>query len=229
LIKRILGKVKRKVFPPVRLGQVQIDRQRLELGAYGVGVWTVDPTLLTKDSTVYCVGVGEDISFDLGLISRFGCTVHAMDPTPRSIQYVREQKPPEQFRMHEWGLAARDGQVTFYPPENPRHVSHTFLARKETEHLAITVQVLSLGTIMNRLGHIKLDLLKIDIEGAEYEVIDDIVARNYPITQLLIEFHHRFPQVGNSKTVEAIRKLNDAGYKIFAISESAEEYSFIRP
>ena len=43
---------------------------------------------LTANSVCYCVGVGEDITFDLGLIDRFGCEVYAFDPTPRSIAFV---------------------------------------------------------------------------------------------------------------------------------------------
>ena len=33
-------------------------------------------------------GVGEDASFDLGIIERFGCSVFAFDPTPRAIAFA---------------------------------------------------------------------------------------------------------------------------------------------
>ena len=39
----------------------------------------------------------------------------------------------------------------------------------------------------------RIDILKMDIEGAEYDVIDDIINSPVPIAQVLIEFHHRFP------------------------------------
>lgn len=35
------------------------------------GGWIVPATLVRPDSVCYCVGVGEDISFDLALIERW--------------------------------------------------------------------------------------------------------------------------------------------------------------
>jgi hypothetical protein len=81
---------------------------------------------------------------------------------------------------------------------------------------------------MKRLGHTTIDVLKMDIEGAEYEVIEDIVSSRISINQILVEFHHRFPTIGIEKTKNAIKQLNKAGYKIFSISESGQEYSFIK-
>ena len=49
-----------------------------------------------------------------------------------------------------------------------------------------------LSTILEKLGHNRIDILKMDIEGAEYEVIEDIISSTVPIQQVLIEFHHRF-------------------------------------
>lgn len=226
-IKRMKSAVKRFFKPPVIVGSVQ-EKRRTERHGSLYGGWTVDPTLLKKDSVVYSVGVGEDITFDLAMIKRFGCVMHAMDPTPKSIEFVKEQQTPAGFKMHAWGLAAADGELTFYPPDNPDHISHTVLRRESTADRAIRVPVLRLATILGKLGHTRLDLLKMDIEGAEYDVIDDLAASNYDITQLLIEFHHRFPQVGVEKTRRAIETLNKAGYRIFSIAPNGEEYSFIR-
>jgi len=38
-----------------------------------------------------------------------------------------------------------------------------------------------------------------DIEGAEYEVIDDLIASGIRPKQILVEFHHRFKNVGVKK------------------------------
>ena len=78
------------------------------------------------------------------------------------------------------------------------------------------------------LGHTQIDLLKIDIEGAEYEVLEGLLESPIKPGQLLVEFHHRFPGIGVERTAEIIRKLRKAGYKIFAISETGREVSFLR-
>jgi hypothetical protein len=89
------------------------------------------------------------------------------------------------------------------------------------------VQVRRISSVQQILGHARIDLLKMDIEGAEYEVIDDLLAGPVPVRQLLVEFHHRWPEVGIAKTRTAIRKLNAAGYRIFSVSPSGEEYGFL--
>jgi hypothetical protein len=67
-----------------------------------------------------------------------------------------------------------------------------------------------------------------DIEGAEYEVLDGLLASPIKPTQLLVEFHHRFAGIGLDKTADVIKRLRDDGYKIFAISEIGREVSFLR-
>ena len=73
------------------------------------GRWGVCAERLDSRSVVYRFGVGADVSFDLALIQRWDLHVHAFDPTPRSIAWVRRQKLPEPFHFHELGLADYDG------------------------------------------------------------------------------------------------------------------------
>jgi Methyltransferase FkbM domain len=81
---------------------------------------------------------------------------------------------------------------------------------------------------MAELGHAHIDLLKMDIEGAEYAVIDDLVDSNIRPAQILVEFHHRMPGIGPERTRHAVLQLRRAGFGLFAVSPSGEEYSFIR-
>ena len=71
---------------------------------------------------------------------------------------------------------------------------------------------------MNELGHRYIDVVKMDIEGSEYDVINDISRSKIRPKQLLIEFHHRFPEVGIRRTKVAISTLRSMGYKIFSVS-----------
>jgi FkbM family methyltransferase len=221
-VRRWVGSV---IHPKVVVGKVNHACPTVRLGS-DYGGWTVNPSLLSPSSVVYSFGIGEDISFDLALIQRIGCTVHAFDPTPRSIEWVRRQNLPDKFILHEYGLAAHDGTVTFYAPRNPSHISHTIIEGAQGDD-HITVPVKRLSTIMAELGHSHVDLLKMDIEGAEYDVVEDVVRSRAKITQLLIEYHHRFAQVGPSKTQASLDLLDRAEFKLFCISDSTEEYSFI--
>lgn len=80
---------------------------------------------------------------------------------------------------------------------------------------------------MRELGHTHIDIIKMDIEGAEYDVIKDIHNSDIRPKQILVEFHHRFPGVGIKKTKEAIDSLRSIGYKMFSISDTNEEFCFV--
>ncbi|WP_167599090.1 FkbM family methyltransferase [Chlorobaculum sp. 24CR] len=192
------------------------------------GGWDVVNESLNPHSVVYSFGVGEDASFDVALIEKYDLIVHAFDPTPKSIEWVKRQGFPDHFIMHDYGIAAFNGNISFNPPENPDHVSHTILDRQSTKTKAISVPVKNLSRIMQELGHSHIDILKMDIEGAEYDVIKDIYKSGVRPGQILIEFHHRFPGVGIRKTKEAIDSIRSMGYQLFNVSATNEEYCFIR-
>lgn len=206
--------------------RVELVCPRLHLGS-DYGGWTIQPDLLDSTSIVYSFGVGQDVSFDLALIERFGLTVHAFDPTPRSSAWVRAQQLPKAFVFQESGLADFDGFATFHPPQRENHVSYSTVSRVARGVLPIQREVFRLETIMRALGHERIDLLKMDIEGSEYGVIDALVESQIQVRQLLVEFHHRLPGVGATKTDDAVRQLRQRGFKLFSLSPSGEEYSFV--
>ncbi len=172
---------------------------------------------LERGSIVYSLGVGEDISFDVAVLEKFGADVFAFDPTPRAAEWVGRHAPPDGFHFYPYGIAGHDGEAVFYPPEDPKHVSHTILPRPNTSNRSISVEVKRLSTVMRELGHTRIDVLKMDIEGAEFEVIDDLLAHAVRVDQLLAEFHGRFSGAGRSRTQRAVKALNRHGYQIFAV------------
>lgn len=221
-----IGRLVRAIEGRDTWNRVQVRRKCILLGNPGAS-WRICTSTISKESVVYSFGVGEDVSFDLELIQRFGVRVHAFDPTPRSIQWVGAQMLPEQFIFHPYGLAHYDGTCKFQPPGNPAHVSHTMLNRY-TPFPSVEVPVFRLTTIMKMLGHREIQLLKVDIEGEEYPVLADFLSCGLRVEQLLVEFHHRWPEVGIEETKRAILQLNSAGYHICNISPSGEEYGFVR-
>lgn len=203
-----------RVLPKVHLGSAY--------GGYALCTEGLD-----SSSIVYSVGLGEDISFDLALIERVGCMVYGFDPTPRSIAWVRAQTLPASFVLLPFGLADYDGVASFTPPANPAHVSHSLVARAEDGRDRIDLPVRRLATLMQELGHRHIDVLKMDIEGAEYAVIDDLCASDIRPRQLLLEFHHQLPGISLARSEAALDRLNDAGYRIFDLQPTGRELSLV--
>jgi FkbM family methyltransferase len=194
----------------------------------GYGGWTVCANRLSSDSVVYSFGIGDEVSFDLDLIDRFGVRVHAFDPTPASQRWLSQQSVPDAFIPHAIGAADFDGTTTFHAPADPAWVSHSIVPTGGRPSGTVEVEVRRIGTIMAELGHDRIDLLKMDIEGAEYGVIADLVERALDIDQILVEFHHRFDSVPPARTAEAVRRLNSVGFRIAHVSPRGEEYTFVR-
>ena len=65
-----------------------------------------------------------------------------------------------------------------------------------------------------------------DIEGAEYDVIDNLKDQEVEINQILIEFHHMYKGISLEDTRSAIDKLNSLGFELFHISDRTYEFSF---
>ncbi len=192
------------------------------------GGFYICPDLLDEKSVIYSFGIGEDISFDTAIIKNHGCQVFGFDPTPKSINWVKSQKTNEKFLFYEFGIGSKSGFVDFFLPKNPEYVSGSLIDTKNVDTARkVSVEMKSLVDIMNELNHKHIDVLKMDIEGSEYDVIENILNSKISITQILIEFHDRFFENGTLKTKQAIQKLNSHGYEIFAVSDSFEEISFI--
>ena len=92
----------------------------------------------------------------------------------------------------------------------------------------IEVPVYSIPSIMKKLDHRFISIMKIDVEGAEYEIIDDILHNGVLPEQILIEFHHRFNNKNKKMTLNTIKDLQKFGYRIFSISETGREVGFIK-
>ena len=192
-------------------------RDDLEQMGTEYGGWVIPVGLLDKDSICYCVGCGEDISFDLSLIDRFGCDVFAFDPTPRAIEYVKKTAGNNpQYHLFEVGLWEKEDELKFYVPKDSAHVSHSLLNLQQTEDY-ISVKVNRLKNIMQQMGHSKIDLLKIDIEGAEYKVIESIVEDRLDIKIICVEYDECFNPLDRqfkARIRASIESLINSGYTL---------------
>lgn len=193
------------------------------------GGFYVQPNFLNSNSIIYSFGIGEDISFDRMLIDEHKCQVFGFDPTPKSIEWINSQQLPSLFTFFDYGIDSNTGYVNFNLPKNKNHISGSIVNHQNVdESNIVSVPMKCLKDIANELGHDHIDILKMDIEGSEFEVIDNILSSSIEIEQILIELHERFFVDGKTRTEKLLKSLRDNGYKVFAVSDSFEEVSFIK-
>ncbi len=178
------------------------------------GDYSISPDGLTGESIVYSFGIGRDITFDEGIHKLSGCMVHGFDPTPIWIERW-SQRTPEWLIFHPYGLFKTDGSMEFYPPRHPEQVQSGCIFKEWfTGDNPIQVPMKCLPTIMRELGHDHIDLLKMDVDGAEYEVIDGLESNPLRIGQIALEFHH-YLLANDKPTKRAIAQLESLGYTAF--------------
>jgi FkbM family methyltransferase len=196
---------------------------RLEKIGTAYGGWIVPTALIGPDWRCYCGGVGEDVSFDLGIIERFGCEVFAFDPTPRAIRFIDGLATAQpRFHFMPVGLWSSDTVLRFYAPRDPAHVSHSVVNLQGT-HEWFEASVRTIPSVMGELGHESIDLLKLDIEGAEHTVIASVLDAGVRPRVLCFEIDQ---PVGALRFLRTIRRVRGRGYELVAVD--GWNFTFVR-
>lgn len=94
--------------------------------------------------------------------------VHTCEPFPPTFNLLSQNVSTQaNVNVHQIAISNRDGEDTFYfSPDNPAENSLV----RETEH-SMQVPLLTLKTFMDSIDLKSVDLMKIDCEGAEYDLI----------------------------------------------------------
>ncbi len=182
----------------------------VELGHAEYGGWTLPGGLIEPDWICYAVGAGGDTAFDMDLIARYGVTVRAVDPIASYVrQAIEDAHGDPRYSVHEAAIATHDGplrmQVTHDP--NSASVSPAGLYDSET-YLELPGR--TLASLMAEIGDTRIDLLKLDIEGGEYEVLPTLDLRALGVKVFATQMHHT-GSVGQAKAL--IDALATQGYE----------------
>jgi len=206
------------------------------------GGWFIPKEIdLNENSIVYSGGVGEDISFDLLLSEKYDCDILLIDPTERAKKHYDEVK--EYFKTKKWefsgdiqkdyyvkvgelnvnfdkisylniGIWNKKEKLKFYKQTNPRYVSQSLIGNMfGNEYDEVVVD--SIKNIMEKQGHDKIDLLKLDIEGAEIKVLNNMLDDKIYPRYLCIEFDLYLQRKDkNNETNKILGRLIRLGYRV---------------
>ena len=171
-------------------------------GTYGDGIkWICGIRDLTEACVVYSFGSGPDGQFELAMLAQTQCEVHVFDPTIRA-GHITLNDP--RMRFHNFGVAGKDGVMMLQNHGGGPHFPR---------------DALTLPTIMRRLNHTFVDVLKMDIEGSEVAVIDHAHktwGQVFPFGQMQIEVHEM--RGGGPKKPQLYRmmdQIEQRGFHIF--------------
>lgn len=206
------------------------------------GGWYVPTNMnLSENSIVYSGGVGEDMSFDILLQSKYNCNIMLIDPTSKAIHHFAEVKQYynskqlftggiqkdyyshiqlsrpnfDKFQYINIGLWNKRDELKFYKQTNDNYVSQSLVENMFGQKYDI-VPVTSIKNIMEQYGHTQIDLLKLDIEGAEIETVNQMLDDKIYPTYVLIEFDLLLKNKDPKNTTRRLvrRMISKENYKI---------------
>lgn len=190
--------------------------------------WLAPRDWRVKRPTCFCIGAGEDITFDIALADRFDADVYIFDPTPRAVTHVESalaEHPGVTFKP--WAIWSSDGQVNMFEPRDSTHVSHSIVDLQGTGR-AFKAEARSVPSIMTEFGLDHIDLLKMDIEGAEYEVLKACLSSGQPIGIIHVEYDELSqPHRGGLRRIrDSVRLLASHGYDLVSV-DMTSNYTFV--
>jgi FkbM family methyltransferase len=186
------------------------------------GGWIIPSAIVEPGWTCYCVGAGGDVSFDLELIRRFDVRVRCVEPVEEYVtQALHAANGNTRFSAYRAAIARSDGPVRM---EHTRHPGSRSLSSTNLydSHEYIQAPGRTLPSLMRELGDERMDLLKLDIEGGEYDVLPALDLRALEVKVLAIQIHHNRSVAQAQRLIE---HLLTTGYELLAI-ESVLKLTF---
>lgn len=194
------------------------------------GFMILPKQLIKEDSAILSFGVGEDIEAEIDLIKQYNCTIQLYDPTDISVQYIDKVKQDlisknaaaiaDKIKFNAAALWKEVGTVKFFKPKEANFVSHSINNIDATGHY-VEVPAETIKSIMTKLGLQQVDYIKMDIEGAEYEVLENMLADKINFKAIYLEYHYNrnhsvFKDIRNIR--QSLDSLSNLGYKVIYCS-----------
>ena len=142
-----------------------------------VGNYKIFSKNISENSIIYSCGIAEEISFDETLSKKFGCNIFMFDPTKQSLKFMNSINNSK-LKYFNIGIWKFDGNVKFYQHNQNINLSATNLFHSN-KYFSLPCR--SIESLMKEFNQTSIDILKMDIEGASFEILNDLLDKKiYP-------------------------------------------------
>ncbi len=150
-----------------------------------------------------------------------GAVCHAFEPNLYLCAFLRNlYKNNPRFILHEAAIATKNDKTVFYDMNANIVSDGASIVQIETgyaQNAGYEVAMIDFCEFLKNLiaEHGKIHFVKLDIEGAEFEVLDAILEQNLfeKIEFLMVETHERFFDNGRAKITALKQKIAQKGAK----------------
>lgn len=153
--------------------------------------------------------------FAQSVVAAWRARCHSIEASPILFETL---DLPTGTKGYNFAVSGEDGEITFTISDNPE-ASHIGFTSRSGDAQQITVPARSLAGFFDSLGEEDIDLLKLDIEGAEIAALASLTDQHLNrIGQITVEFHDFCGYVKPEEVDAAIARLEAAGFIAISFS-----------
>jgi FkbM family methyltransferase len=184
---------------------------------WGNNVYENPPLKIDKDDTVVDIGAHKGYFATYASAKASKGNVYAFEPIPNNFALLKKNISVNRCKnvyVYSFGIAKKKGKIYLY--ENPNNSSGFTLVKEAFKDFSVTVKstsikVISLKDVFTRCKIKKIDFLKMDCEGAEFEILLNTPSYLFnKINKISMEYH----QLHTFRIKTLINFLKKNGYNI---------------
>jgi FkbM family methyltransferase len=169
----------------------------------------------------FVVDLGAHVgSFSLWAAGAAPCQVHAFEPSPVTFALLRRNlaSDPERLHCSQVAVAGSSGARRLSLADDSA-ANSLDPAPEGVAGSQVTVDSITLAEALERSGFPRVDVLKLDIEGAEYEVFEQLAPRGLDGVRSIVLECHRRPDASPERLAERLRR---DGFDVAVSGKSGE-------
>jgi FkbM family methyltransferase len=205
-------------FPPERAGLSREQQERLDSWFRNQG----DKSLrldydLNENSTVLDLG-GYEGQWTSDIFSKYGCSIHVFEPVADFAERIADRfRPNKKISVHNYGLASENKTVRLALGQDE---SSAFKDGEEVTEIKL-VRALD---FFARHNISQIDLMKINIEGGEYELLEHLIKSGFikNVSNVQVQFHDFVPDAERQmrRIQEELEKTHSLTYQYLFVWEN---------
>ncbi len=187
ILKRMLGRLHREVFPPPPKKPTERELMATKWFTDGGDDRFLFDYNLDRNSLVFDLG-GYQGQWASDLFSRYQCPILVFEPVKSFAEKIEKRfRKNELIDVFNHGLGGSSRKETIHICADS---SSVFKGSGDTENITIV----DVKDFLEERGITKIDLVKINIEGGEYELLERLVETDTTkiIENILVQFHDFF-------------------------------------
>ena len=159
---------------------------------------------LNENSIVFDLG-GYLGDWSLIIFKKYNCNIHIFEPVGNYYFNIKKVLNFPKIKVNQFGLADKTYSTTINIDDE---ASSIFKKGEQGEE----IQLISFLEYVNEHNIKKIDLIKINIEGSEYDLLEHLISEGYikNIKNIQVQFHDFFPNAKNrmEKIQEQLKKTH---------------------